>query len=106
MTKVFDVDALAAEFEPVCIRFRGEEYVLGDTVESVLAATKIAESLPDDAPTEEQLALLPKVLRALNKKLGKAVAESEPSLPERLVFQKAVTELMTRVGNVPFRPSE
>lgn len=104
MGKIYDVDELAREFEPVRVRFRGKEYVLGGDIESLMRATRVASSVADDAPEEEQFKILPAVLRALCKDLGKEVRERPLGLAERLVFQKAVTEVMDRINAVPFRP--
>jgi len=101
----FNVDALAAEFEPVSITFRGVEYTLGSSIDQVLASVNLARSVPDKAPVAEQLAILPPVLAALNPELGVAVGDGAGlTLAENLVLQKCVEAAMQQIAKVPFRP--
>jgi hypothetical protein len=104
---LFDIDALAAEFSPVEIKFRGLQYVLGETIEQVLGAVAIARTVADNAAPDEQLAILVPVLLALNPALGGVVGGNAAlSLAERLVLQRVVTEAMERISKVPFRAVE
>jgi hypothetical protein len=103
----FDVDSLAAEFQPVSITFRGAVFTLGSTIEQVLTAVDLAKKVPDAAPVSEQLAILPAVLAALSPDLGTAVGDGKSlTLPENLVLQKCVEAAMQQIAKVPFRPVE
>lgn len=102
---LYDVDALAAEFTSIEIKFRGSQYKLGESVEQILGAINIAKAVPDDAPLEEQLKILGPVLGALCPELGVAVGDgSSLTLAERLVLQRVVREGMGRITKIPFRP--
>jgi len=103
----FNVDTLAAEYKTCSLIFRGTEYVLGSSIEQVLAAVAIARTVPDNATVDQQLAILAPVLGALNPELGVAVGDGKGlSLAENLVLQKCVEAAMVQISKVPFRSDE
>ena len=92
MPQLFDIDAEAAAFEPVHIKFRGQEYALGDTVMSVLLAMEVVEG--DTIETKQLMANLPAILRTLCPAL-EAVLEEKPLVQaEEVALLKPVTAVL------------
>lgn len=96
---VVDIDAQAKRFEPVRIRFRGEEYTLGRDVASIMLATSVLSSDDDGSDPAKTLRALEPMLEILAPELPRD--NLEPG--EAVALFGAVTLLMERVGDLPFR---
>lgn len=99
--RVLDLDAAAPE--ELAVRFRGAEYVLGESVAGVVLALKLARSLPDDAAAEEQA--LGEVIGLLSPKLAEATSAVELTVGERLALRSAIREYVGSLGRLTFRPA-
>lgn len=94
--EVFDIDAVAAEYQPVRIKFRGTEYVLGATVLQVIAATELA---PGEGASG-MVARLPEYLRTLCPEIGPAL-EGRPLISaEEVALLRPITAVMNRFNAV------
>jgi hypothetical protein len=99
--KVFDIDAMAAEagYQPVQVRFRGQEYQLGNTAAGLFKAADLADKLPDD-DTAAIVTALPDLLEILSPGWP---AEEQLTVAEEMVLVQAVTEVMNRLGQARFQ---
>lgn len=98
-TGVVDIDAQAKKFDPVRIRFRGIEYVLGRDVASIIEATSVLSSDDDGSDPVKTLRSLGPILEILAPELPRD--DLDPG--EEIALLGAVTLLMERVGDLPFR---
>jgi hypothetical protein len=111
---MFDIDELAGDFEPVEIRFRGQEYVLGASVIQLLnAAVGFKDSagrLKENASAEDQalavFEVLRPTLRALSPELAKVIAERDLTPPEEAALLKPVTQAVQLLSRLSFRAEE
>ncbi len=90
--EVFDVDALASEYQPVRIKFRGNEYTLGASVLQVVAATELATEGEGFAGIVKQL---PAYLRTLCPDIGPAL-EVPLTSAEEVALLRPITAVMNR----------
>lgn len=101
---VFDIDAEASQFEPVRIKFRGRDLVLGDTAVSIIQAASLYSAEDDE---QDHLSLMVKylrpVLRALNPELAQMMEEQDLTSAEELALMRPVTAVMERLGKLTFR---
>jgi hypothetical protein len=99
--KVLDLDA-AAPVE-TAVKFRGVEYVLGQSVLGVLEALRVAREHTDSV--EGELQALPTVLRALSPDLAAALDAAPASAGETLALRGAVHAFVRSLGSLTFRPA-
>ena len=100
--QVFDVDALAEEYQPVVIRFRGQEYTLGTNVLQVIAAAELGEGVEKEEGMSGLRAIvtqLPAYLRTLCPEIGPALEESLTST-EEVALLRPITAVMNRFSDV------
>ena len=93
--EVFDIDAVAEEYQPVRIRFRGAEYTLGANVLQVIAATELST----DEGTGGIVKQLPVYLRTLCPEIGPAL-EKPLAAAEEVALLRPITEVMNRFNAV------
>lgn len=106
---IYDVDAEAAKFQPVRVKFRGTEYTLGGDVCSLLSAASLFGNLPDG---EDSLALsravfeyLRPVVRVLSPAIGEVMDREDLNAGEEAALLRPVTEVLSRIGDLSF-PAE
>lgn len=104
MSNVFDIDARKGSYEPLTVRFRGAEYVLGRSASHVLGALAIhAKLAPAEGETEQEasarmIAILPSVLGALCP----GFPATDLTVGEEFALMQAATEVLGRVAQVRF----
>lgn len=94
--EVFDVDALADSYQPVRIKFRGNEYTLGTNVLQVMAA---AELSPDSGGMTDMVPLLPTYLRTLCPEIAPAL-EEPLTAAEEVALMRPITAVMDRFNAI------
>lgn len=94
--EVFDIDEQAGAFQPVRVKLRGQESVLGSTALSLMKAAQLGQDTED-------------ILSQLRPMLGQLC----PELPiddltpgEEVALMRAVTEVMRRMGRLTFRTED
>lgn len=92
MPQLFDIDAQAEAFEPVHIKFRGQEHVLGETVMSVLLAMDVVDG--DSIDTKQLMANLPAILRTLCPNLEGVLKEKPLVQAEEVALLKPVIAVL------------
>lgn len=92
MADVYDVDAVASEFSPLRIKFRGEEYLLGQGILGLMQASGIFEGIEDGTKAMEKL---PAILRALCPEFPE---DAELGTGEAFALMAAATEVLNRVA--------
>ncbi len=100
--QVFDVDALAEEYQPVRIRFRGQEYTLGANVLQVIAAAELGEGVERGegmAGLRSIVTQLPAYLRTLCPEMAPALEEPLTST-EEVALLRPITAVMNRFSAV------
>lgn len=102
---VLDIDAKAAEFQPLVIKFRGEEYTLGVDIVSLMTAATFASEGVEDGDEVDQLGILRK-LRPTLRILAPGIPVDDLSAGEEAALLGAVTEVMNRCGRLTFREEE
>lgn len=93
MPELFDIDAEVAAYEPVRIKFRGKEYVLGKTTMAVLLAMEVIEG--DEIGTKQLVQNLPAVLRTLCPELDAVLKKKALVQAEEVALLKPVTAVMS-----------
>lgn len=110
MADIFDIDAQVGEFEPVRIRFRGEELVLGESVMDVMAACEAAGHMPEDQEGLEgvraMLGMIRPALRVLNPKLRDMLDERDLSPAEEVALVRPVTVALSQFTKALKFPAE
>jgi hypothetical protein len=106
MSDVIDIDARAGSFEPVRVKFRGQEHVLGSHAIELVGATAIYTTNPKEEDETEigyAVRIAPLVLRALSPELD-ALLDAEPlSAAEEFAIVPVLTEVVKRIGALEFR---
>ena len=102
-TAVLDIDAKAAEFQPLVIRFRAQEWTLGKDIVSLLTAATFAADGEDEESDGEvgQLTMLAK-LKPVLRILAPGIPVDDLSPGEEVALLRAVTEVMNRCGRLTF----
>jgi hypothetical protein len=106
MTNVIDIDERAGSFEPVVVKFRGQEYTLGKTALELVAATSVYTGNPkadDETEVEFSLRLAPMVLRAISPEIAAVIDEAPLTPAEEMAFIPILTEVVKRIGALKFR---
>ncbi len=93
--EVFDIDALAESYQPVRIKFRGGEYVLGANVLQVIAAAELNQEGGMSAMVQQ----LPAYLRTLCPDIGPALDEPLTA-PEEVALMRPITAVMDRFNAI------
>lgn len=105
VSDLFDVDARAASFKPVVIKFRGTERVLGATALSLIQATSIySTQARAEGETDSVFAvrLVKPILRALSPELSAELDARDLEAGEELALLPVLTEVVKRLGAVRF----
>jgi hypothetical protein len=102
--EVFDLDS-GTDYEPVTVRFRGKDYVLGKNAGQLLAATRVYEKAGIELGEEDSDAGA-KVLDLIRPMVAVLcpdfpLDELDPQAEVRLI--RPVTEVLTRMGNLTFQ---
>lgn len=102
--KKFDVDVAAGGFEPIEVTLRGQQYVLGADMVTLLEALDL---VPEDVKRAKEGEDVPmaKLLGLVNPMMAKLAPEapSDLSAAEQVALLKVLTELMNSFGSVRFR---
>lgn len=102
--QIFDLDEQGASgFEPVTVRFRGTEYLLGTTAYGLVAAPALLDIGDDDASEHQVLQAimenLAAAVRVLGPELQDAIEADGTITPgEEFALMKAVMEVLNRIG--------
>lgn len=92
MPNLFDIDAEVAAYQPVHIKFRGQEYVLGETTMQVLLAMEVIQE--DEIGTKQLVQNLPAVLRTMCPGLAEVLKDKPLVQAEEVALLKPVTAVM------------
>ncbi len=92
MPNLFDIDAEVAAYQPIHIKFRGQEYVLGATTMQVLLAMEVIQA--DEIGTKQLVENLPAILRTMCPKLDPVLKDKALSQAEEVALLKPVTAVM------------
>jgi hypothetical protein len=106
VAKVFDIDDRAGAYEPVVVKFRGEEYALGQSAATLLGFSAIYQAHPAEENEPEvlyALRLLRPMIGSLSPAIASVMAERDLTCEEELAFLPVLTEVMNRVGGISFR---
>lgn len=109
---VFDLDSSGASgFEPVTVRFRGNEYTLGATAYGLVAAPAILTPPNGEASERETLVHIVQnihsAVRVLSPPLAEALEADDNVTPgETLALVRAVMEVLNRLGRFRFSAEE
>ncbi len=107
---LYDIDEMAQEFEPVRVKFRGEEYTLGDSVHAILSASSVFQQVDaktDDKTTTLQVfTFLRPIIRVLSPEMGKVMDKQDLNVAEEAAMLRPVTEVLAQVGRLSFRKEE
>lgn len=109
MTNVIDIDARAGSFEPVTVRFRGQEYELGKHAIELLTVSSVYSGNPkrdDESEIEYAVRLAPLVLRAVSSEIAAVLDAQELSAAEELAIVPVLTEVVKRIGALNFLTSD
>lgn len=102
--KVFDIDEKSQGFAPLTVKFRGEQYVLGDDALGVLTACEMHSSVIDsDADDAANMAKLMEMLPSVIAMLCPGFPVDDWSTGEKLTIMQAATEVLQRVGALTFQ---
>lgn len=106
MANVIDIDKRAGSFEPVVVKFRGEEHALGASVSEFLAVHGVYSSNPQEED-EGEIAyagrLIRPMLRALSPGIAAVLDEQDLNAAEELAFLPVLQEVAKMIGNLQFR---
>ena len=108
---LYDIDEMAKEFEPVRVKFRGVEYVLGDNVHSILSASSVFQENLDPkadakATTLDVFTHLRAIIRVLSPGMAKVMDQQDLNAAEEAAMLRPVTEVLSQVGKLSFRPQK
>lgn len=102
---VFDVDKAKAGYEPLTVRFRGVDYVLGAKAAHVLGAVALRESIsdPDEGESDNAYAArLAGVLPDLLVALCPGFPVDDLNAEDEVLLMQAAMEAVARVGSMNF----
>ncbi len=104
--KVIDIDKRAGSFEPVKVKFRGKQYVLGSKALELLSVSAIYSANPkrDDEPEPNYaVRLAPLVLCGVSEELAAVLEKNGLTAAEELAVIPVLTEVVKRIGALDFR---
>ncbi len=107
---LYDIDEMAQEFEPVRVKFRGVEYILGESVHAILSASSVFQQVDaeadDKSTTLQVFTHLRPIIRVLSPDMGKVMNEQDLNAAEEAAMLRPVTEVLAQVGRLSFRKEE
>ena len=108
---LYDIDEMAEKFEPVRVKFRGTEYVLGADVHSILSASSVFQETIDPEADSKSTTLavftqLRAIIRVLSPDLAKVMDDCDLNPAEEAAMLRPVTEVLAQVGQLTFQPTD
>ena len=98
----FNVDEMSADFQPVDIIFRGQEYVLGRNALGLLNACEMHGTIEDKDGTQYLVALLELMPELMKSMCPELILENDLGTGEQMAMVKVVTEVLGRVSRLTF----
>jgi len=105
----FNIDTMKADFAPVDIHFRGQDYVLGACATGVLDGCEVHGTIEDKDGLEYMRAffgIMRDMVLALSGDLDLDNLDPALELGEQLALMKACSEVLRRVGRLTFQAEE
>lgn len=107
MAKVFNIDEMKADFEPVEIVFRNKKHTLGKNALGLMDACELHGTIEDKDGLQyiaAYLKLQPQLVRLLCPELELVLEELETG--EQMALMKVCTEVLGRAGRLTFQEEE
>jgi hypothetical protein len=98
MSQVYDIDAAAGSYQPVTIKLRAQEYVLGETVQQLMTMSSLLNSVKDESGQVEVSAHIVEILATLAPQ-----APQNLTAGEQIALVRPITEVLTRFNALSFQ---